>query len=80
MAREQFKKYLVMKSEVTRIFDELDRFRQFCVDYGFPFNEAHLGNEYSPYGDFIRWRNGRYPRDNWGWAIKQGRRNYTESK
>ena len=28
MAKD-FKKYLVMKPEVTRIFDELDRYRQF---------------------------------------------------
>lgn len=77
MAREQYKKYFTMKPEVTRIFDELDRFRQFCADYGFPFNEAHLGNEYSPYGDYLRFQNGRWPRDNWGWMIRQGQRGFT---
>jgi hypothetical protein len=79
MAKE-FKKYLVTKSEVTKIFDELDRYRQFCVDYGFPYNEAHLGNEYSPYGDFKRWQNGKFPRDNWGWMIRQGSRGFSGTK
>ena len=77
MSKDQYKKYLVMKPEVTRIYDELDRFREFCVDYGFPFNEAHLGNDYSPYGDYQRWLGGRWPRDNWGWMIRQGHRGFT---
>ena len=76
MAKD-FKKYLGMKPEVVRIFDELDRFREFCVNYGFSFNEAHLGNEYSPYGDYLRFQNGRWPRDNWGWMIRQGQRGFT---
>jgi hypothetical protein len=75
MAKD-FKKYLGMKPEVVRIFDELERYREFCVDYGYPFNEAHLGNDYSPYHDFQKFQQGRHPRDNWNWAIKQGRRNY----
>jgi hypothetical protein len=38
------------------------------------FNEAHLGNNHSPYADFQRYQAGKYPRDNWGYAIKQARR------
>jgi len=78
MNRGRIKKYLVMKPEVTHIFDELDRYRKFCVDFGYVFNEAHLGNDHSPYADFLRWQQGKYPRDNWIWAVKQGRRNYVE--
>lgn len=78
MSRDRMKKYLVMKPEVTRIFDELDRYREFCVDFGYVFNEAHLGNDHSPYADFMRFQQGKYPRDNWNWAVKQGRRNYIE--
>jgi hypothetical protein len=74
MSRERFKKYLVMKPEVNRIFDELDRYRRFCVEYGYAFNEAHLGNDHSPYADYMRFQQGKTPRDNWGWAIKQSRR------
>lgn len=80
MTRDQLKKYLVMKPEVSCIFDELDRFREFCSEFGFPFNEAHLGNEYSPYGDYLRFRSGRRPRDNWGWMARQGRRHYIEPR
>jgi hypothetical protein len=79
MAKDH-KKYFVMKPEVNRIFDELDQYRQFCVDYGFPFNEAHLGNDYSPYSDFKRWQHGKNPRDNWGWMIRQANRNYSGTK
>lgn len=75
MSKNRLKKYLTFKPEVTRIFDELDQFREFCRDFGYVFNEAHLGNNHSPYADFQRWRNGKYPRDNWGYLIKQGRRN-----
>lgn len=76
MARENIKKYLVMKPEVSRIFDELDSYREFCTEHGFVFDESHLGNEYSPYGDYLRNQQGRSPRDNWGWMARQGRKNY----
>lgn len=64
---------------VHQIFDELDRYRDFCVEFGFVFNEAHLGNDHSPYADFLRYQQGKLPRDNWGWAIKQGHKNYVEN-
>jgi hypothetical protein len=75
MSRKGIKKYLQFKPEVTRIFDELDRFRDFCREFGYVFNESHLGNNHSPYADFVRWQNGKYPRDNWGYMIKQAKRN-----
>ncbi len=68
------KKYLRLKPEVNRIFDDLDEYRTFCVNQGYPFNEADLYNERSPYGDFSRTKRGKYPRDNWGWLIRQTRR------
>ena len=75
MSKKGIKKYLQFKPEVVRIFDELDRYREFCRNYGYVFNEAHLGNNYSPYADFQRYQGGKYPRDNWGYMIKQARRN-----
>jgi hypothetical protein len=78
MSRDRLKKYFVMKPEVTRIFDELDRYRQFCVEYGYPFNEAHLGNDHSPYSEFMRFQQGKNPRDNWSWSAKQFRRGQSE--
>ena len=53
MANENLKKYLVMKPEVRNIFEDLEVYRQFCVDYGYTFDERHLYNERSPYGEFI---------------------------
>jgi len=70
MAKE-FKKYFVMKPEVSKIFDDLEQYKKFCVEFGYPYNEAHLGDDHSPYYDFKRWQNGKNPRDNWTWTIKQ---------
>jgi len=69
------KKYLRMKPEVAKIFDELEEYRQFCVDFGHIFNEADLGNERSPYIDYQRFKKGKMVRDNWAVAAKQ----YSES-
>lgn len=76
MSRKGIKKYLQFKPEVTRIFDELESYKRFCVEFGFVYNEAHLGNDHSPYNDFRKWHSGRYPRDNWGYMIKQGKKNF----
>ena len=67
------KKYLRMKPEVENIFNTLDEYRDFCVRQGYFFDESDLGNERSPYGDYMRTKRGKWPRDNWGWAIKKGR-------
>ena len=69
-----------MKPEVVKIFDELDQYRQFCVDFGYPYNEAHLGADHTPYTDFKRWQNGKTPRDNWSWVLRQANRNHSNSK
>lgn len=68
------KKYLRMKPEVNKIFDDLDEYRTFCVNQGYPFNEADLYNERSPFGDYLRTKKGKYPRDNWGYALRNFRR------
>ena len=65
------KKYLRMKPEVSRIFADLEEYRQFCVDHGHYYNEADLGVERSPYGDFLRYKKGRPVKDNWTLASKQ---------
>jgi len=45
MAAKWLKKYLVMKPEVSAIFDELEKYREFCVEYGYPYDERHLNYE-----------------------------------
>jgi hypothetical protein len=74
MAQEWLTKYLRMKPEVETIFEELEEYREFCVDYGFVYNEAHLHNERSPWNDFRKLKSkGWKPRDHWGHAISVGR-------
>lgn len=68
------KKYLRTKPEVSKIFEDLEEYRTFCVNQGYTFNEADLYNERSPYGDFVRTKKGKWPRDNWGYAIRQFKR------
>ena len=75
MSRKGIKKYLQFKPEVTRIFDELDRYREFCREFGYVFNETHLGHNHSPYNEFLKFQSGKTPRDNWSYLTKQVRRN-----
>ena len=65
MAEVNLKKYLVMKEEVRNIFEVLEVYKQFCVDYGYIYDERHLYNERTPYGEFVRYQNGKTPWDYW---------------
>lgn len=65
MAQEWLKKYLRMKPEVTQIFDDLDTYRQFCVDYGYVFDERDLYKDRGAYAEFLKMRKGREPWDQW---------------
>jgi hypothetical protein len=59
-------KYLRMKPEVRTIFEDLETYRQFCIDYGYIFDERHLYNERNPaYGEFVKMTKGREPWDQW---------------
>lgn len=59
------KKYLRMKPEVRTIFDDLDTYREFCVEQGYFFDEAHLYNEKTPWGEMRRIQNGKPARPGW---------------
>ena len=51
---------------VAQIFDDLDRYRTFCRDYGYRFNEADLYNPRSGnYKQFQRMLAGQRPRNQW---------------
>jgi hypothetical protein len=54
-----------MKEQMTKIFDDLDNYRNFCREYGYIFNEAHLYKGDSPWGQYSRWRRGERVVDNW---------------
>lgn len=54
-----------MKPEVRSIFDDLDQYREFCVEQGYFFDEAHLYNEKTPWGEMQRILRGKPARPGW---------------
>jgi hypothetical protein len=55
------------KSRVTQVFEDLDRFRNFCREFGYRFNEAELYNNRSnTYKQFQRFVSGKPVRNQWG--------------
>lgn len=65
MAQEWLKKYLRLKPEVERIFEDLEVYHQFCQDYGYPYDERDLYHERSSYGEYLKMVRGREPWDQW---------------
>ena len=66
MANEHLQKYLKMKPEVRDIFEDLEHYREFCVEYGYVFDERHLYHERFPaYAEFVKYAKGREPWDQW---------------
>lgn len=54
------------KAAVDKIFDDLEKFRAFCVEFGINYNPAHLYRENSnSYKDFVKYQKGREPRNRW---------------
>ena len=73
MANEHLQKYFRMSHEVTNIFDELDAYLEFCKKQGYVFDESHLGNEKTPWGEWQRVKAGKHPKDNWSPFPKERR-------
>lgn len=70
MAHENLKKYLRLKPEVKSIFDDLNEYLDFCKTYGYVYNEAHLYNEKTAWGEMQRVKRGKTPKDNWSMVNK----------
>jgi len=58
-------KYLRMKPEVKNIFEDLENYHQFCKNFGYVYDERHLYNERTPYGEYVKMTKGREPWDQW---------------
>jgi hypothetical protein len=57
---------MIKNTKVNKIFDDLDAFRQFCVDYGYVFNEKDLYRRNShSYVNFERAQMNKSFADNW---------------
>lgn len=52
--------------KVKTIFDDLDKYREFCRDYGYPFNEADLYNTRSySYRQYQKLLSGKRVKNQW---------------
>jgi len=51
---------------VTQIFNDLEKYKEFCVDYGYKFDEAHLYDmrQYA-YRQHSKQLAGKQPKDQW---------------
>lgn len=55
-----------MKAEVIALFDEIDQHREFCVRFGFPFNEYNINTERSFIGrQYKKFKEGKRVPDQW---------------
>ena len=55
-----------MKSHIKKIFDQIDEYREFCVENGYPFNEADIGRNNTPWGHMQKSKHtGRSPYSQW---------------
>ena len=51
---------------VNEIFNELERFREFCQDYGYRYNEADLRNFKSyAWQQYSKYSQGKYAKNMW---------------
>lgn len=55
---------------VQQIFEDLEKYQEFCVDYGYKFNEAALYDqrEFS-YRQHLKQLAGKQPKDSWAELI-----------
>jgi hypothetical protein len=66
MAKPQIKH----NPKVAQIFDDLDKYRDFCVDFGYKFDEATLYDMRSyVYRQHTKQLQGKFAKDQWPEAI-----------
>lgn len=57
---------------VRQIFDDLEKYQEFCVDYGYKFNEATLYDQREfAYRQHLKQLAGKHPKDCWEDAIRR---------
>mgnify|MGYP000066483645 CR=1 FL=1 len=65
MANEHLQKYFRISKEVNGIFNDLAEYLEFCKKQGYVYDESHLYNEKTPWGEMQRVKAGKHPKDNW---------------
>ena len=56
---------MIRNSNVNRVFNDLDAYRNFCRDYGYRFDESDLYRRNTPYNQFDKLRRNEYVKNNW---------------
>jgi hypothetical protein len=79
MAKAHYVQPQRVRQELTRIFDELEGYLNFCKKHGYVYDESHLYNEKTPWGEWQRVIAGKYPKDNWSPYPKEKRENFKHS-
>lgn len=52
--------------KVHQIFDDLEKYKEFCVDYGYVYDEAHLYDmKQFAYRQHTKQLAGKHPKNNW---------------
>ena len=64
--------------DINKIFDDLDVYRAFCVEFGCIFDEKNLYDSRSPWGQYDRYKRGHRVVNNWKedrrtWLAEQSR-------
>lgn len=66
------KKYLKMKPEVIRLYDDLEKYQEFCQTHGYRFNEADLYNFKSyAWQQYNKYCQGKYAKNMWSEDLRR---------
>jgi hypothetical protein len=65
IARSKEKMMAARYPDINKIFDELDTYKEFCKEFGHVFNEAHLYDSRTSWGQYERYRRGQRVTNNW---------------
>jgi hypothetical protein len=56
----------IIKTNIKQVFEDLDRYRNFCRDFGYRFNEADLYNQKNYiYRQFQKFISGKSVKNQW---------------
>ena len=60
--------------KVTQIFDDLEKYLEFCQDFGYKYNESDLYNwKAYAYQQFSKYGQGKYAKDMWSQGSRRDR-------
>jgi hypothetical protein len=62
----------ILNPRTEQVWTDLEAYREFCVDFGYKFNEADLYNMRTyPFQQFNKFRNGKNCKDQWDVDLKR---------